>query len=317
MTAERNTELTEAMATVVGTAPAPQPENLDAAFGLPTESYQQFMARFRSLQSQGTSSASVEDELRARGIDPDIFYGSHGRPGIAAPPEEGDGPAAPAPPMTNGTSNTNRDVSAASVATAARAGSGLRSGFLSNGARLSANTYAPPPRELANPDDGPLGEDIPDDDPRWGDLGWASRTGLGQEDLDALRDSGILTDADEYARFQRRWPGREFPQEDCPTINVPDDDELPCVELEVGEAAGRMGRETPGDLGGKLQIDNLTDCDSEEDMLRIDDLDDEDPGPAQDNVVGDGEDAVEAFTLDEDFDYDNIPLTQKFTRPES
>merc|ERR1712188_259342 len=130
-----------------------------------------------------------------------------------------------------------------------------------------------------------------------GDLGWASRTGsgptIGQEDIDALRDSGILTDADEFAK---RWPGRQFPEPDMPTINVPDDDDdLPCVELEAGEAAGRMGRETPGELGGKLQIDNLTDCDSEEDLLRVDDLDEDEPGPGQDSVIADGEDTVEAF----------------------
>merc|ERR1719387_2091277 len=178
MTAETNPELAEAVAAVVATGQAPQPENLDAAFGLPTESYQQFMRRFSSLRSEGSSSASVAEELRSRGIDPDVFYRNQERPGIAVPPEDGDD--AMAPPLSNGAAVSNGaalnngTVSAASVATAARAGSGMRSGFLLNGARLAADRFAPPPREQADPDDGPLGADLPDDDPRWGDLTWAS-----------------------------------------------------------------------------------------------------------------------------------------------
>merc|ERR1719146_251394 len=97
MTAETNAEKAE-------TQP-PRPENFDAAFQLPTESYQQFMGRFSSLRMEGSSSASVADELRARGIDPDVVYGNTGRPGIAAPPEDGDGPVAL--PSTNGVPTTN------------------------------------------------------------------------------------------------------------------------------------------------------------------------------------------------------------------
>merc|ERR1711879_382476 len=94
-------------------------------------------------------------------------------------------------------------------------------------------------------------------------------------------------------------------------LNVPraDDEveELPCEELpDVGKNAtrgGRMSHGTPSGLEGRLQVDSLTDDEDDDFVTRP-------ASPPGDTL---GEDAVEAFGLDPDFDYDNVKnLTRRF-----
>eukprot|EP00931_Biecheleriopsis_adriatica_P116297 TRINITY_DN91961_c0_g1_i1.p1 TRINITY_DN91961_c0_g1~~TRINITY_DN91961_c0_g1_i1.p1 ORF type:complete len:265 (+),score=67.88 TRINITY_DN91961_c0_g1_i1:67-861(+) len=98
------------------------------------------------------------------------------------------------------------------------------------------------------------------------------------------------------------------------SLNVPCSDEvedLPYEEIDLdaeGETrGGRLGHATPKGLEGRLQVDSLTDDGDEDDTFR------------EEILAGglDGEDAVEAFSLDPDFDYDNVQgLTSRVTEPE-
>ncbi|CAE7372488.1 unnamed protein product [Symbiodinium natans] len=74
----------------------------------------------------------------------------------------------------------------------------------------------------------------------------------------------------------------------------PEYDEI-ALETQAETCGGRLGHETPEGLGSKLQIDSLTE-DGDEPDFRKELL-----------KEGEEEDAVEAFSLDPDFDYDNPP----------
>mmetsp|Transcript_9318 Transcript_9318/g.16485 ORF Transcript_9318/g.16485 Transcript_9318/m.16485 type:complete len:256 (+) Transcript_9318:43-810(+) len=99
----------------------------------------------------------------------------------------------------------------------------------------------------------------------------------------------------------------------APSLNIPSIEEvedLPFEEITLageGEThGGRLGHATPEGLSARLQVDSLTD-DGDEDDFRKEVLDRND----------DGDDVVEAFSLDPDFDYDNTEgLTSKVTEPE-
>lgn len=80
-------------------------------------------------------------------------------------------------------------------------------------------------------------------------------------------------------------------------LNMPDseavEDEIILDDTEEMTCGGRMSCGTPQGLQAKLQIDSLTD-DEDEEVLQTD------------AVAADGEDQIEAFTLDPDFDYDTV-----------
>ncbi|CAE7531314.1 unnamed protein product [Symbiodinium sp. CCMP2592] len=71
-----------------------------------------------------------------------------------------------------------------------------------------------------------------------------------------------------------------------------------ALESQAETCGGRLGHETPEGLSSKLQIDSLTE-DGDETEFR-EELLNEAPN-------GGEEDAVEAFSLDPEFDYDNPP----------
>lgn len=97
----------------------------------------------------------------------------------------------------------------------------------------------------------------------------------------------IETDADVALRFGK-VPG-------VPDGSVPDEDlEEEHLVLEGATLGGRLGHETPRGMESRLQIDSLTDPGDDDDREDID------------SPQGDGEDAVEAFTLDPEFDYDAV-----------
>jgi hypothetical protein len=84
-------------------------------------------------------------------------------------------------------------------------------------------------------------------------------------------------------------------------------DDVPCEELSLDEGTrgGRLGHETPRGMENRLQIDSLTD--DEDEALE--------PCSTKE-VDGDhnasSDDVVEGFSLDPDFDYDNVSnLTPK------
>mmetsp|Transcript_101022 Transcript_101022/g.261595 ORF Transcript_101022/g.261595 Transcript_101022/m.261595 type:complete len:289 (-) Transcript_101022:43-909(-) len=103
------------------------------------------------------------------------------------------------------------------------------------------------------------------------------------------------------------------------SLNVPSSDEvedLPYEELvdtSAGETrGGRLGHETPRGLEGMLQVDSLTDDGDEDDPFREDLLKADDAALAAAAAGDVEEEAVEAFSLDPDFDYDNVEnLTAK------
>eukprot|EP00929_Paragymnodinium_shiwhaense_P096924 TRINITY_DN58671_c0_g1_i1.p1 TRINITY_DN58671_c0_g1~~TRINITY_DN58671_c0_g1_i1.p1 ORF type:complete len:268 (-),score=66.65 TRINITY_DN58671_c0_g1_i1:360-1163(-) len=115
-------------------------------------------------------------------------------------------------------------------------------------------------------------------------LGWATKTSKVPADF-----------SDDEAAFEDeslKEPDTKL------SLNVPDYEEI-CLD-EGGTAAtmgGRLGRETPRGLEAKLQIDTLTD-DEDDPFING-------PSKAQPPPAGDEEEAVEAFSLDPDFDYDN------------
>lgn len=80
-------------------------------------------------------------------------------------------------------------------------------------------------------------------------------------------------------------------------LNMPDseavEDEIILDETKEMTCGGRLSCGTPQGLQAKLQIDSLTD-DEDEEVLQTD------------AVAADGEDQIEAFTLDPDFDYDTV-----------
>lgn len=91
-----------------------------------------------------------------------------------------------------------------------------------------------------------------------------------------------------------------------------DVEDMPYEEIQLaGESetrGGRLGHATPKDLSARLQVDSLTDDGDEDDDFRNEVLE---------APVGDEEDAIEAFSLDPEFDYDNeAGLTSKVSEPE-
>jgi hypothetical protein len=91
-------------------------------------------------------------------------------------------------------------------------------------------------------------------------------------------------------------------------INVPDGEVCEEILLDgsVQEETrgGRLSCETPRGLEAKLQIDSLTD-DEDDEVFKT--------SPSDAPRVADEEDAIEAFALDPDFDYDTVTnLTSRF-----
>lgn len=98
-------------------------------------------------------------------------------------------------------------------------------------------------------------------------------------------------------------------------LNIPSIEEVEDMPFEeitlTGEGetrGGRLGHATPKDLSARVQFDSLTDDGDEDDDFRKEVLE---------ASPGDEEDAIEAFSLDPEFDYDNeTQLTSKVSEPE-
>eukprot|EP00930_Biecheleria_cincta_P009267 TRINITY_DN110983_c0_g1_i1.p1 TRINITY_DN110983_c0_g1~~TRINITY_DN110983_c0_g1_i1.p1 ORF type:complete len:288 (-),score=73.32 TRINITY_DN110983_c0_g1_i1:3-800(-) len=137
-----------------------------------------------------------------------------------------------------------------------------------------------------------------------------------EEETANLHDAQALQDAefDPPPRVSAKASSEEADRT-LAGLNIPSTEEvedMPYEEIQLtGESetrGGRLGHATPKDLSARLQVDSLTDDGDEDDDFRRDVLE----APAADE-----EDAIEAFSLDPDFDYDNeAGLTSKVTEPE-
>jgi len=96
---------------------------------------------------------------------------------------------------------------------------------------------------------------------------------------------------------------KPLPSTAVPGLHVPrhalEEEYEEVLDLGIGEThGGRMGHETPCDLDTRLQVDNITD-DGDEDDFREEVLAAPEPEPEEGDVI-------EAFSLDPEFDYDNV-----------
>lgn len=115
----------------------------------------------------------------------------------------------------------------------------------------------------------------------------------------ATADEGGLATADAMAQIARSCPF-------VPELGEVEDMPYEEISLEGATSGGRLGRQTPEGLKTRLQVDSLTDEGDDEDDFRAVLL-------TGDQQLGGGETAIEAFSLDPDFDYDDVSnLTSKW-----
>lgn len=248
-------------------------EFVEAPWQLETESYDSFKKIFQSLGQEDTSRASVADELRRMNIDPEVFYQNARRVGVQKFSPEDLDPTRLAGASAIETSTAGMSMAAAlqSLSTSAEP-----SEHMDRDAEGNA-PFAPPARTIS--DDAGKSAECED-----------SAT---SERCKAIESYHIETDADNLRRMD--VPG-------LPKLHVPEPEEveeMPYEEItaEDEERGGRMSHETPRGLSAKLQIDSLTD-DEDEEVFKS--------GSAAQAVQADEQDEIEAFTLDPDFDYDNV-----------
>jgi len=250
-------------------------EFLEAPLRLGTESYEAFAAQLHVGQEDAQNSSVVE-ELRRLQIDPEVFYRDARRLGVCRFSSDDWDPAGtePAMPMTSS------------------AGPGSSKG---SSAGVDPTTCPDSPGQVEEPN------------------------GLRWRGLSALRQA---SDHPVPGGWAFKPPAREVPLQPDeesteepwgpvpanvalhPGLNVPqhEEEEDPpyeeiSLEADAGETrGGRIGHETPRGLSAKLQIDSLTDDGDEVDFR----------GPVLEEGDPNEEDEVEAFTLDPDFDYDNV-----------
>lgn len=292
---------------------------MDAPLRLETESYEDFTRRLHELSLDAgvnthESEASVAAELRRLQIDPDVFYRNAPRLGLtrfnlddfdplASPPPCGvEGGTVPAPAK-----DLPRELSApAGFAPPSRCGLDMGEARGQPSVCCSREPAAAAPVTAHSSDAVPAAavessleksalaeQAVPAKVSRRSPANGATAGGLNE-------DEGILTDAD-HLLASGAIPG-------YPNIHVPTVDEVEDLPLDAaGETVGgRSGRATPGDMSSRLQVDSLTD-DEDEDWLPADPA-----GDGSEPCSAQTEDAVEAFAIDPDFDYDNVVLTRKF-----
>lgn len=246
-------------------------EFMDAPLRLQVETYEGFSQWLLSLHPDADThaSANVEDDLRKLQIDPAVFYSKAQRVGLRKfTPDDVDALAEAY--SGSGAADIGflggRDAMAAALA--------LLSGPSPTGVLSDGRLFAPPPRTAeCQANDGVLQEE---------------------------RES----EQEEPGNVARAVPRLNAPSQRAEEVTVrkhQGEDELEDMlyeEVDFGAETrgGRLGRETPRDLKVKFQVDSLTD-DGDEDGFR-DELTMGDAIPAEG-------DAIEAFSLDPDFDYDN------------
>lgn len=245
----------------------------DAPLRLQTESYESFAQLLHSSAGQdGVQRASVADELRRLGMDPEVFYGNAERLRVREhnaddlDPTSGIGKSSAAP-------TTLAPPKMASLAALLASDGDASQGSAAIDMEASAGGFNPPAR------------------------------GSCAEPIDAAREKEIEahhigTEADTACELGM-----------CPSLHVPDgailieapefEEILLDPDVEEETVGGRTSCETPCGLEGKLQIDSLTDDEDDDDLLKTD------PTEASARVA-DEEDEIEAFTLDPDFDYDKV-----------
>mmetsp|Transcript_158451 Transcript_158451/g.279679 ORF Transcript_158451/g.279679 Transcript_158451/m.279679 type:complete len:274 (+) Transcript_158451:77-898(+) len=248
-------------------------EFVEAPWRLETESYESFKKIFQNLGQEDTSRASVADELRRMNIDPEVFYQNAKRVGVQKFSPDDLDPTRVTEASTSDVSTTGMSMAAAllSLSTASE-----ESDHTDRVVEGSAS-FAPPARTIPDIDGKPA----------------ESEDAVAGERCKAIESYHIETDADNLRRMD--VPG-------LPKLNVPEleeVEELPFEEItaEDDERGGRMSHETPRGLSAKLQIDSLTD-DEDDEVFNS--------GGAAQAAQADEQDEIEAFTLDPDFDYDNV-----------
>jgi len=251
---------------------------MDAPLRLQTETYEAFSQRFTHLvqDTAAEGRSTVEEELRRLDIDPAVFY---------------------------------RDARRVEMRRLAPDDLDLAIGVAADGLDAPAG-----PGAVAS---AARGDGDHDDDAEGAD-GWLP----GGSKLFAPPARKGLPSAEAFDG-EEELPAPPGADRGLRSLNVPCADEvedLPYEELvdtSAGETrGGRMGHETPRGLEGMLQVDSLTDDGDEDDPFREDLLATDDATLVA-AAAGDGEgDAVEAFSLDPEFDYDNVDnLTAKAGPP--
>lgn len=259
-------------------APGQAAEFMDAPLRLQAESYDSFSRRLLQLggepgQGDVPARSGVEEELRRLSIDPEIFYGNARRLSRQRfDPDVDEDDEAAGPP------GAAPGFSAAGFAAAfaEATGQGMAPEDDEDKREAEGGTWLPGGGVFDPPSRGPAEEE---EGPR-------GATGSGVLGLNMPRHGGE------------------------------DDEELPFEELvDAGQGetrGGRMGQVTPRGMEGTLQIDSLTDDGDEDDAFRMEVLDADDDAAPEANAEAAEGDAVEAFSLDPEFDYDTVEnLTSK------
>lgn len=263
----------------------------DAPLRLQTESYESFAQLLHSSAGQdGVQRASVADELRRLGMDPEVFYGNAERLRVREhnaddlDPTSGTGRSSAAP-------TTLAPPKMASLAALLASDGDASQGAAATDMGASDGGFNPPARSSREKEiEEHLARNL-------------RLKSSGGEPCDAAREKEIEehhigTDADTACELGM-----------CPSLHVPDgailieapefEEILLDPDVEEETVGGRTSCETPCGLEGKLQIDSLTDDEDDDDLLKTD------PTEASARVA-DEEDEIEAFTLDPDFDYDKV-----------
>jgi len=248
-------------------------EFMNAPLRLQTESYEAFSRRILSLgQEEGAERTTAEEELRKLQIDPAVFYRGSKRVDLCRFSYDDHDPA----------SSSSAAAVGAGVAAAAEAAAG---GVCIRGGSPLAEA------ELPESEGGTWlsGGNIFAPPARSGEKGAASNDWEGASPKQAPQMSSL-----NVPQF-----GDEI--EDLPYEEL--------VDTAEGETrGGRMSHETPKGIEGILQVDSLTDEGDDDDPFREELLEAPEPSPGEEHEG----DAVEAFELDNAFDYDNVDnLTSK------
>lgn len=129
---------------------------------------------------------------------------------------------------------------------------------------------------------------------------WAETTDQGARLSPATRQSLMCSEEEEETLASKAAPDLNVPR------HASDEDYEEVLDAGMGETrGGRWGHETPHDLGARLQVDSLTDDGDEDDLFREEVICGADATAEEGEEDGEG-DAIEAFSLDPDFDYDNV-----------
>lgn len=249
-------------------------EFIDAPMRLQAESYASFAQRLHSsLRQDGEVQASVEEELRRLQIDPEVFYGNAQRLGVREysaddlDPTSGAGRSSEQMSLAPPTHATLAALLASSYGDSPEEALAAVELPVERGAGESCGSFEPPPRG-----------------------GYATTDALRVKEIESYH---IGTEADNACRLG--MCGLNMPNSTA--VEEPVCEEIMLDDAEEETRGGRLSCETPQGLQAKLQIDSLTD-DEDEEVFQT--------GPAEGSREADGEDQIEAFSLDPDFDYDTV-----------